>query len=133
MPVENCEVLRRVGWELAFWPAWRDWACRNSEEILAEQQHPSLIVPPVDFTVERERLPIVGQDDAAIVRERWCQRHFASWGPQLVRQPIGWLSLNGQGSVSPKRCGNVVACNDTTAREWLPILRDIAPSLPVLE
>ena len=47
MPVENCEVLRRVGWELAFWPARRDWACRNSEENLAEQQRSSMIVPPV--------------------------------------------------------------------------------------
>jgi len=43
MPVENCEVLRRVGWELAFWPARRDWACRNSEETLAEQQRSSLL------------------------------------------------------------------------------------------
>ena len=43
VPVENCEVLRRVGWELAFWPARRDWACRNSEETLAEQQRSSLL------------------------------------------------------------------------------------------
>jgi len=43
MPVENGVVLRRVGWELAFAPAGRDRACRNSEEILAAQQCPSVL------------------------------------------------------------------------------------------
>jgi len=32
VPVENSTVLRRVGQEPAFWPAWRERACRNSEE-----------------------------------------------------------------------------------------------------
>lgn len=41
--VENCVVLRRVGYKHAFGPVGRDNACRSVENTLAEQQRYSVV------------------------------------------------------------------------------------------